>query len=134
MILPMDVFTSAGPWIYPLLAALAGLLGSIARASVVIRSSESVPPAGPPHHTVVVWGVLGLVVGLIGTLVGLGRLALGARAAAGGERAEIEVVLEVLLDGALVIVTPVTLGLWLFTSSLVAWLVLGFVLNRRGTR
>lgn len=134
MILPMDVFSSAGPWIYPLLAVLAGLLGSIARTLLVIRSSEPVPPAGPPHHTVVVWGVLGLVVGLIGTLVGLGRLALGARAAAGGERAEIEAVLEVLLDGALVIVTPVTLGLWLFTVSLVAWLVLGFVLNWRGTR
>lgn len=51
MILPMDVFTSAGPWLYPLLTVLA-----------------------------------------------------------------------------------VTLGLWLFTASLVAWLVLGLVLNRRGTR
>lgn len=130
MILRMEAISSAGPWIYPLLAVLAGLLGSIVRAAVVIRSSEPVPPAGPPHHAVVVWGVLGLVVGLIGTVVGFGRLALGARTAAGGDRPELEAVLGVLFEGALVIVTPVTLGLWLLTASLVAWLVLGLLLNR----
>jgi hypothetical protein len=33
----------------------------------------------------------------------------------------------------LVIVTPVTMGLWLFTTSLVAWLALQFWINRKLT-
>jgi hypothetical protein len=77
------------------------------------------------------WGVLGSVVGLLGTVVGFGRVALGARAATGSGREDFEAMMAVLWDGAVVIVTPVTVGLWLFTISLIAWLGLHYLLRAR---
>jgi hypothetical protein len=73
---------------------------------------------------VIVWGVLAGVVGLLGTVIGFGRVAVGARAVTGGESAQIEAMLAVMWDGVLVILTPITFGLWLLTISLVAWLAL----------
>lgn len=128
----VELLTSTGPWMYPLLAIGACLLASAARAAIVIAGLKDLPPAaGPPHHAVVVWGVLGVVVGLLGTVVGFGRVVLGARAAVGAERADFEAMMAVIWDGVLVIVTPITLGLWLLTLSLGLWLVLQFYLNRK---
>ena len=129
----MDLLAATGPWLYPLLAVAACLALAVVRAALAIRAlGDRPPPAGPPHTAVVAWGVLGGVVGLLGTVVGFGRLALGARAAAGGgESPEPEAMLAVLWEGVLVIVTPVTLGLWLFTASIIAWLLLQFMLGRK---
>jgi hypothetical protein len=128
----MDLLTSTGPWLYPLVAVGLCLLGAVLRAAMVIRSmDDKLPAAGAPHHAVIVWGVLGGVVGLLGTVIGFGRVAVGARAVTGSERAELEAMLSVMWEGVMVIVTPVTLGLWLFTGSLVAWLVLQFMVNRK---
>ncbi len=128
----MDLITSTGPWMYPLLGVGACLLLAIGRAMFVIHGSEGVMPrSGPPHQGVIVWGVLGLVVGLLGTVIGFGRVAVGARAATGGERAELESMLAVMWDGVMIIVTPVTLGLWLLTVSLVAWLGLQYMFSRK---
>jgi hypothetical protein len=130
--LPMNLLAASGPWLYPLLAVAACLAITVVRAAVVIRAlDDAPPPAGPPHTAVVAWGVLGGVVGLLGTLVGFGRLAVGARVAAGAERPELEEMLAVMWEGVLVIVTPFMLGLWLFTASIVAWLVLQLMLGRR---
>ena len=126
----MDILSAAGPWTYPLGVMALCLLASVARAATVIRSDQPVPPAGPPHHAVVVWGILAAVVGLLGTVVGLARLAEGVQAVAGSEAPELEAVLGVLRQGAVVTASPVTLGLALFAISLAAWLVLGFALNR----
>ncbi len=121
-----------GPWLYPLAVVGLGLLVTIIRACKVISElTDRLPASGAPHHAVLAWGVLGAVVGLLGTVVGFGRVALGARAATGAERAELEAMLAVMWDGALVIVTPVTMGLWLFTTSLAVWLALQFWINRR---
>ncbi|MCH7991180.1 MAG: hypothetical protein IIC35_02015 [Gemmatimonadetes bacterium] len=127
----MELLTATGPWMYPLLAVGVCLLGTIVRAAIVIGVSAGVvPPSGPPHHSVIVCGVLGGVVGLLGTVVGFGKVAIGARAATGAELAQLEVMLGVMWDGVMIIVTPITLGLWIFTASLVAWLVLQFMLDR----
>jgi hypothetical protein len=128
----MDLLTATGPWMIPLLVVGGLLLTTAVRAAVVIGSmEESMGPSGPPHHSVVVWGVLGLVVGLLGTVTGFGRVVIGARAATGAERADFEAMMAVVWDGILIIVTPVTLGLWLLTVSLVLWLGLQFFINRR---
>ncbi len=127
----MELINATGPWMYPLLAVGACLLASIIRSAMVIGSLDSeLPAGGAPHHSVIVWGVLGLVVGLLGTVIGFGRVAVGARAATGAERAELEAMLAVMWDGVMVIVTPVTLGLWLLTVALVAWLGLQFLVSR----
>lgn len=132
MIGPMQTLSSAGPWIYPLGALALCLLLSIGRALVVIRSDDPLPPAGPPHHTVLVWGALGLVVGLAGMLVGLGRLAAGIRAVLRSEGTEVEAVADMMMPGLVVVAAPATLGLVVLATALVAWLGLGFLLNRRG--
>lgn len=127
-----DLLSSLGPWLYPLAVVGLCLLVAIVRAGVVVsRLGDALPAAGAPHHSVLAWGVLGGVVGLLGTVIGFGRVAVGARAATGAERAELEAMLAVMWDGVLVIVTPVTMGLWLFTTSIVAWLVLQFWIGRR---
>lgn len=131
MMSAMDILASAGPWTYPLGAMALCLLGSVVRAAIVIRSEDPVPPAGPPHHAVVVWGILAGVVGLLGTVVGVTRLVEGVQAVAGSDTPDLEAVLEVLRQGALITGSPFALGLVLFALSLAAWLVLGFVLNRR---
>jgi len=123
----MDLLTAAGPWMYPLLAVGACLFAAMVHAGIVITTSDSTRTAGPPHHAVIVWGVLAGVVGLLGTVIGFGKVAIGARAATGSELAELEAMLAVMWDGVLVIVTPVTIGLWLFTASLVAWLGLHYL-------
>jgi O-antigen ligase len=127
----MDVLTSTGPWMYPLLGVGLCLLIAIVRAAITIYATDGESPGGGPHHSVIIWGVLGGVVGLLGTVIGFGRVAVGARAETGGERAELASMLAVMWDGVAVIVTPVTLGLWLFTLSLLAWLVLQFLYQRR---
>ena len=128
----MEFLNSTGPWMYPLLAVAVCLIVSVVRAAIIISAADGeMPRAGPPHHAVVVWGVLGGVVGLLGTVIGFGRVAVGARAVTGAERAELEAMLAVMWDGVMIIVTPVTLGLWLFTASLVAWLVLQYMLGRK---
>lgn len=127
----MDILASAGPWAYPLGVMALCLLGSIVRAATVIRSDAPVPPAGPPHHAVIVWGTLSGVVGLLGTVVGVARLTEGVQAIVGSDAPALETVLEVLRSGAIVTASPVVLGLTLFAASLVAWLVLGVALNRR---
>lgn len=127
-----DLLSAAGPWVYPLAAVALCLLGGAIRAALTIAGSAGIMPAsGPPHHSIIVWGVLGLVVGLLGTVIGFARVAVGARSAAGGDFSDFEAMLTVLWDGVLVIMTPVTLGLWLFTMSLVVWLVLDWVLKRK---
>ena len=130
MISPVTLLSSTGPWLYPLAAAAACLVGSVVRAFLVIRSDRPVPPAGPPHHAVLVWGVLAVVVGLLGTVVGSARLALGARAVAGPEETDLQAMMDVVWSGAVVVISPVTLGLALLCFSLVCWLLLGFALNR----
>ena len=121
-----------GPWLYPLGIVALCLSGTMIRAVLTIgRLTDELPASGAPHHAVLAWGVLGVVVGLLGTVIGFGRVAVSARAAAGAERAELEAMLAVMWDGVLVIVTPVTMGLWLFTISLVAWLALQFWINRK---
>lgn len=128
----MELVSRAGPWVYPLLGIGLCLLVAIVRAAIVIMSMDRGPhPAGPPHNTVIAWGVLGGVVGLLGTLVGFARLAVSARQATGAQRVDLEALLDVLWGGAAVIVAPVTLGLWLFSVAVVAWLVLQYLLGRR---
>ncbi len=130
----MDVLSALGPWLYPLVIVALCLIGTVTRAVLTIaRLTDELPASGAPHHAVLAWGVLGGVVGLLGTVIGFGRVAVGARAATGAERAELEAMLAVMWDGVLVIVTPVTMGLWLFTTSLVAWLALQFWINRKLT-
>lgn len=128
----VDVLGSLGPWLYPLGAVGLCLIATTGRAVLTIaRLTDGLPASGAPHHAVVAWGALGLVVGLLGTVIGFGRVAVGARAATGAERAELESMLAMMWDGVLVIVTPVTVGLWLFTVSLVTWLALQFWINRK---
>ena len=127
-----DLLSAAGPWVYPLAAVALFLVGSAIRAGLAIASSAGVMPAsGPPHHPIIVWGVLGVVVGLLGTAIGFARVAVGARSAAGGDFSDVEAMLTVFWDGVLVIMTPLTLGLWLFGMSLLVWLVLDWVLKRK---
>lgn len=128
----MNLLSATGPWMYPLLGAAACLFAAIVHATVVtLRTESGPPPAVPVHHAVLGWGVLGGVMGLLGTVVGFGRVALGARAATGSGREDLEAMMTVLWDGAVVIVTPVTAGLWLFTTSVVAWLALHYLLRSR---
>jgi hypothetical protein len=127
----MEILTATGPWMYPLLIVAGCLLASIVHSAVVILNSESAPSAAPAHHAVLGWGVLAGVVGLLGTVIGFGKVAVGARAATGAERAELEAMLAVMWDGVMVIVTPVTIGLWLFTIALVAWLGLHYLTRQR---
>ena len=128
----MQLFDMLGPWLYPLAGVGLCLLAAVVRAVVMVARMEGrLPASGPPHHAVLAWGVLGGVVGLLGTVVGFGRMALGVRAATGAERAELEAMFAVLWDGALVIATPVTVGLWLFTTALVCWLGLYYWIEAR---
>lgn len=126
-----DILLAAGPWLYPLVAVAVCLAASaIAAGLAIARSEGSMPASGPPHHPVLAWGVLGVVLGLLGTAIGFAQVAGGARAAAGGDFSELEAMLAVLWDGVLVIMTPLMLGLGLFTLALTAWLVLDLVLKR----
>ena len=126
-----DLLGATGPWIYPLAAVAVCLVASAVRAAVVVYGSEGVLPAsGAPHHAVIVWGVLGVGVGLLGSAIGFARVAVGARAAAGGDFSEFEAMLAILWDGVLVIMTPLTVGLWIFSVSLVLWLGLDLALKR----
>lgn len=128
----MNPISATGPWIYPLLGAALCLLAAIVHATVAtLRAGDGVPQPAPAHHAVLGWGVLGSVVGLLGTVIGFGRVAIGARAATGSGREDFEAMMSVLWDGAVVIVAPVTVGLWLFTTALVAWLILHYVLRAR---
>ena len=128
----MNLLSATGPWMYPLLGAAACLLAAIVHATVVtLRTEKEDRPVAPAHHAVLAWGVLGAVVGLLGTLVGFGRVALGAREATGAGREDLEAMMTVLWDGAVVIVPPVIAGLWLFSMSVVAWLVLHYLLRSR---
>lgn len=128
----MDLIAATGPWMYPLMAVGACILGSTIHAAVIIRSLDgTAPPAGAPHASIIVWGVLAFVVGLLGTVVGFGRVVIGARAATGAELADMEAMMAVIWDGVLIIVTPVTLGLWMTTCALVLWLILQFWFGRR---
>lgn len=131
MMSAMEILASAGPWTYPLGAMALCLVGSVVRAATVIRSDTPVPAAGPPHHAVVVWGILAGVVGLLGTVLGVARLIEGAQTIAGSDAPDLAAILDVLRRGAIVTASPVALGLALFAASLVAWLGLGFALNRR---
>lgn len=117
---------------YPLLVAAACLLAAIVHATLVtLRTEKGDRPIAPAHHAVLAWGVLGAVVGLLGTLVGFGRVALGAREATGAGREDLEAMMTVLWDGAVVIVPPFIAGLWIFSMSVVAWLVLHYLLRSR---
>ena len=128
----METLSTLGPWIYPLAGVGLCLLAASVRAGVVVASmEESLPASGAPHHAVLAWGVLGVVVGLLGTVIGFGRVAIAARAAAGSDLEELEAMLALMWDGVLVIVTPVTMGLWLFTSALIVWLGLDVWMKRR---
>ena len=128
----MDFLSTLGPWMYPLALVSVVLLIDIVRAGLAIASMErEMPAAGPPHHSVIVWGFVASVVGLLGTVIGFGRVAIGARAATGAERAELEGMLAIMWEGVMVIVTPVTAGLWLFTFALIAWLCLQYALARK---
>lgn len=126
----MDFVATLGPWMYPLAGVAALLLLDIVRAAIAIATAEPAA-ASPPHHTVLGWGVLAGVVGFLGTVVGFGRVAVGARAATGAERAELEGMLELMWEGVGVIVTPTIAGLALFTAALVAWLGLQYALMLR---
>lgn len=127
-----DLLAAAGPWVYPLAVVALCLVGSTIRAGLAITRSEgAMPVSGPPQHAVIVWGALSVVVGLLGTAIGFARVAVGARAAAGGDFSEFEAMFAVLWDGVLVIMTPITLGLWLFCVSLVTWLALDWALKRK---
>ncbi len=121
--MPSTFLAATGPWLYPLLAVAACLVLAAGRAAHTIHRSSPSRSSGA-HHSVIVWGVLAGVVGLLGTVIGFGRVAVGARAVTGGESAQIEAMLAVMWDGVLVILTPITFGLWLLTISLVAWLAL----------
>jgi len=128
----MDFLSTLGPWMYPLAFVSVILLLDIVRAGVAIASIDGdMPASGAPHHSVIVWGFLASVVGLLGTVIGFGRVAIGARAATGAERAELEGMLAIMWEGVMVIVTPVTAGLWLFTVALIAWLILQYALARK---
>lgn len=128
----MDFVTTLGPWMYPLAGVAVLLVADAVRAAVVVASMErSAPAYGAPHHTVLGWGVLAAVVGLLGTVVGFGRVALGARAATGAERAQLEGMLALMWEGVRVIVTPSIAGLALFTFALVAWLLLQYAFALR---
>ena len=127
----MDILASAGPWLYPLAAVALGLVLTAVRVLSVIRSSAPVPPAGPPHHAVVAWGALGAVVGLAGTVVGGARLGEGLQAVVGPGDVDAARLLEILHEGSLVVASPAAVGLGLLSLSLICWLVLGFLLNRR---
>ena len=127
----MDILSLAGPWAYPLAVVALGLAISVVRALLTIRSAGPVPPAGPPHHATVAWGALGAVVGLMGTVVGVGRLGEGLRSVVGTEDADVVRVLDILREGSMVAATPAAVGLGLLSLSLLSWLGLGFLLNRR---
>jgi O-antigen ligase len=128
----MEFLSTLGPWMYPLGGVAVLLLVDITRAGAAIaRIDGEFPASGPPHHTVLGWGVLAGVVGLLGTVVGFGRVAVGARAATGAERAELEGMLELMWEGVMVIVTPTIAGLGLFTAALVAWLILQYAFTAR---
>jgi hypothetical protein len=127
----MEILTATGPWMYPLLIVAGCLLVSIVHSFHVIWNAESGSSVAPVHHAVLGWGVLAGVVGLLGTVIGFGKVAVGARAVTGSERAELESMLAVLWDGVMVIVTPVTIGLWLFTIALIAWLGLHYLTRQR---
>jgi hypothetical protein len=116
-----------GPWVYPLGAIAVVLFADAVRAGVALAARDGAAMRASPHHTVLGWGVLAAVVGLLGTTIGFGRLLTGARVAAGGDRAELEGVLEVLQAGAIVSVAPAVVGLGLFTAAVCAWLALQYL-------
>ena len=126
----MDFLTTLGPWMYPLAGVAVLLVADIVRAVVTTAGLDgALPASGPPHNTVLVWGVLAGGVGLLGTVVGFGRVAVGARAATGAERAELEGMLALMWEGVMVIVTPAIAGLALFTIALAAWLLLQYAIT-----
>ena len=127
----MSLLPLLGPWAYPLLGLSVILVADVLRAAWAILGGADDAPERAPHHTVPAWGVLAGAVGLIGSASGLGRGATGARAAAGGERAEVEAVLDVLGEGALLALSPAGAGLALFGLSVVAWLALHYAWARR---
>jgi hypothetical protein len=115
-----------GPWLLPLGAFATVLVADVVRAAMALRADDGSGSRRPSHHTVLGWGLLAAVVGLLGTVLGLARLVTGARVVAGGDRAELEGVLDVLRDGAVVAVTPAAAGLGLFTAAVAAWLALQY--------
>jgi len=117
-----------GPWLYPLGVLSVVLVADVVRAAVATAGRGT----RAPHHTVLAWGVLAAAVGALGTVEGVGRLALGAREAAGGERMELDRLLDVVEGGAIVAATPATAGLGLLAFSLVAWIVLQYAFTRGG--
>ena len=123
-----------GPWIWPLGVLGVVLLADIVRAAAALGADpEGAGSSAAPHHTVLAWGVVAGLVGLVGTLLGLGRLSMGVRAAAGGERAELEGMLDLFWEGAFVALSPAAVGLSLLAFALVAWIVLQYAfLRRRG--
>ena len=126
----MDFLTTLGPWMYPLAGVAVLLVADIVRAAVsIVAMDGALPASGAPHHSVLGWGVLAGVVGLLGTVVGFGRVAVGARAATGAERAELEGMLALMWEGVMVIVTSAIAGLALFTIALAAWLLLQYAIN-----
>jgi len=127
----LDLAISAGPWLYPLVALAGAMVLAIGRAALVINQLDSGSSRlAPPHHAVLAWGVLSVVVGLLGTVIGLGRLAAGVRTS-GGDRAELEQMMALMLDGMHVVMSPLAIGLSLLTISLVAWLALDFMVSRK---
>lgn len=126
----MDIVASAGPWIYPLVAVAALMVVAILRAWSIIFSDEPLPPA-PPHNAVVAWGAVALLVGFLGTVVGIARLTGGLQAVFEDVDPEIDTVLELLAEGAAVVAGPVVIGLGLLIASVLAWMLLGWLLNVR---
>lgn len=128
----MQVFTTLGPWIYPLAAVgVCTLLQTVFAARSIAGVESGAAPMHAPHHAIVAWGFLGCVIGAAGSLIGLGKLAVGARAIGGSEPAELEAMLDVFWDGVIVIGGPVVVGIGLLTISLVAWLGLDHLLRSK---
>lgn len=113
----IDLFTSGGFMMWPLLALAAGVLWLAARTALRLRGASDPDAVQRSLHGILFWGGMAVVLGLLGTVVGL-AFTMEAIARAGEARAS--------LDWGGVGVSLVTLifGLVMFVTAAVAWFAL----------
>ncbi|MDX1395387.1 MAG: MotA/TolQ/ExbB proton channel family protein [Gemmatimonadota bacterium] len=122
-----EFFVSMGFIRYPLVIIAVFLLVEIVHASMAVAraNGESVAAVSARIHPVLVWGVLGAVIGVIGTVVGIALAASYLERAGGGEPA-------LIWGGIKVALGPTIVGMLLLGVASIAWLSLQFGNGRRG--
>jgi len=113
----IDLFSSGGFMMWPLLALAAGVLWLSARTAVRLRTSSDPEEVQRGLHGILFWGVMAVVLGLLGTLVGLVTM---TEAIAQAGSAPVALV----WGGVGVSVITLIFGLVIFVMAAVAWFAL----------